>query len=108
MQEDFTTKVPGHLIAVDLATKSITTVGSGEPVGNLDGLESDGQGNWLVSDWMAGALFRIDASGKSDLLMDKNQGSADIGVINDESMVLVPMILDNKVIAISTRCTNQY
>ena len=108
MQEDFTTKVPGHLIAVDLATKSITAVGSGEPVGNLDGLESDGQGNWLVSDWMAGALFRIDASGKADLLMDKNQGSADIGVINDESMVLVPMILDNKVIAISTRCTNQY
>ena len=103
LQDDFTTKVPGHLIAVDLATKSISTVGSGEPVGNLDGLESDGQGNWLVSDWIAGALFRIDASGKADLLVDMNQGSADIGVINDESMVLVPMMLDNKVIAISTR-----
>ena len=52
---------------------------------------------------MAWAIFRINASGKADLLVDINQGSADIGVINDESMVLVPMMLDNKVIAISTR-----
>ena len=37
---------------------------------------------------MAGALFRIDASGNADLLLDTIQGSADIGVINDESMVL--------------------
>ncbi|OED42021.1 hypothetical protein AB833_08070 [Chromatiales bacterium (ex Bugula neritina AB1)] len=61
LQDDFSTKVPGHLIAVDLASKSISTVGSGEPVGNLDGLESDGEGNWLVTDWMAGALYRIDS-----------------------------------------------
>ena len=103
LQEIFTTKVLGHLIAVDLTSESISTVGSGEPVGNLDGLEPDGKGNWLVSDWMAGGIFRIDASGKADLLVDLNQGSADIGVINEESMVLVPMMLDNKVIAISTR-----
>ena len=50
---------------------------------------------------MAWAIFRINASGKADLLVDINQGSADIGVINDESMVLVPMMLDDKVIAIS-------
>lgn len=103
LQEDFTTKVLGHLIAVDLESKVITSVGSGQPVGNLDGLESDGQGKWLVSDWMAGALYRIDASGEAEMLMDLNQGSADIGVINSEGMVLVPMMMDNKVIALSTR-----
>lgn len=103
LQEDFSTKVLGHLISVDLESKAITTVGSGEPIGNLDGLESDGQGNWLVTDWMAGALYRIDASGKADLLMDMNMGSADLGVINSKEMVIVPMMMDNKVIAISTR-----
>ena len=103
LQEDFSTKVHGHLIAVDLASKSISTVGSGEPVGNLDGLESDGEGSWFVTDWMDGALYRIYADGKADLLMDLNQGSADLGVINEEAMILVPMMMDNKVIAISTR-----
>ncbi len=103
LQEDFSTKVLGHLIAVDLTSKSITTVGSGKPVGNLDGLESDGQGNWLVTDWMAGALYRIDPDGTANLLMDLNQGSADLGVINSEAMVLMPMMMDNKVIAISIR-----
>ena len=103
LQEDFSTKVLGHLIAVDLASNSISTVGSGKPVGNLDGLESDGQGNWLVTDWVAGALYRIDPSGNADLLMDLNKGSADLGVINSEAMVLMPMMMDNKLIAISTR-----
>ena len=41
LQDDFSTKVPGHLITVDLSSKSISNFGSGEPVGNLDGLESD-------------------------------------------------------------------
>ena len=103
LQEDFSTKVPGHLIAVDLSSKSISTVGSGEPIGNLDGLESDGQGNWFVTDWMAGGLYRIEPNGKANLLMNLNQGSADLGIINSEAMVLVPMMMDNKVIAISTR-----
>lgn len=102
LQDDFSTKVLGHLIAVDLQSKAITSVGSGEPVGNLDGLESDGEGSWLVTDWRAGALYKIDANGNADMLLDMNQGSADIGVINDKDIVLIPMMMDNKVIAVTT------
>jgi len=36
-----------------------------------------------------------------ELIMDLNQGSADLGVINSEDMVLMPMMNDNRVIAIS-------
>ena len=103
LQDDFTTKVPGHLLAVNLSSKSISALGSGTPVGNLDGLESDGQGSWYVSDWMVGALYKIDAGGKADLLLDLNQGSADLGVINGEGLVLMPMMMDNKVVAFSIR-----
>src|SRR5690606_14795774 len=39
--EDFTTDVPGHLKAVDYASKEITSIGPGEPIGNLDGVEPD-------------------------------------------------------------------
>ncbi len=101
LQDDFTTKVPGHLLSVDLVGKNISTLGSGEPVGNLDGLEPDGNGAWFVTDWMAGGLFRISSAGDAELLLDMNQGSADLGVIGGESTVLVPMMMDNKVIALS-------
>jgi len=37
----------------------------GEPVGNLDGLEPDGQGGYLATDWFSGALYRLDADGKA-------------------------------------------
>ena len=47
---------------------------------------------------MAGVLFRIDAGGTADLLMDTNQRSAAIGAINDESMVLMPTMLDKRVL----------
>lgn len=103
LQEDFSTKVLGHMIAVDLTSKSITALGSGKPVGNLDGLEPDGQGNWLVTDWMDGALYRIHADGQADMLMDLGQGSADLGVMDGGAIALVPMMMDNKVTAISTR-----
>lgn len=103
LQEDFSTKVPGHLIAVDLASKAISTIGSGAPVGNLDGLEPDGQGNWLVTDWMAGALYRIKADGSFENLLDLDMGSADLEVIDNGAVAIIPMMMDNKVVAVTTR-----
>jgi sugar lactone lactonase YvrE len=103
IQQDFSTKVPGHMIAVDLASKAISTVGSGVPVGNLDGLEPDGQGNWLVTDWVAGALHRIKADGSSEILVDLNQGSADLEVIDNGALAVIPMMMDNKVVAHTTK-----
>ena len=47
------TDVPGHLKAVDYKTKAITDLGD-QPVGNLDGLESDGKGGYLATDWVEG------------------------------------------------------
>ena len=52
---------------------------------------------------MAGGLFRISSAGDAELLLDMNQGSADLGVIGGESTVLVPMMMDNKVIALSVK-----
>jgi sugar lactone lactonase YvrE len=103
LQQDFSTKVPGHMIAVDLASKAISTVGSGAPVGNLDGLEPDGQGNWLVTDWVAGALHRIKADGSFEMLLDLNQGSADLEVIDNGGLAIIPMMMDNTVVAHTTK-----
>ena len=66
---------PSNLVAVSLADKKISDLGDGTPVGNLDGIEPDGD-DFLVTDWVAGALYRIDRKGKATQLLDLSQGSA--------------------------------
>jgi sugar lactone lactonase YvrE len=99
IQPDFTTKTPGHLLSVDLKSKAISDVGNGKPVGNLDGLESDGAGNWIVTDWIDGALYRLHSDGKADRLLDLNKGSADLEFLEQDKIAIIPMMIDGKVTA---------
>ncbi|HEY6065027.1 MAG TPA: ATP/GTP-binding protein [Thermoanaerobaculia bacterium] len=85
----FATKTPGRLLAVDLKTKAITPLGDGKPLGNLDGLERDGA-DYLVSDFMAGKLFRVSKSGAVTVLKDGFKNSADIGFDSARRVVAVP------------------
>jgi sugar lactone lactonase YvrE len=97
-KEDFSTDVPGHLKAIDYATKEITDLGD-QPVGNLDGIEADGQGGYLVTDWLSGGLYKFDAEGKAEMIMDLNQGSADHEYVESENLVVIPMMMDGTVAA---------
>ncbi len=97
MTDGFATKVPGHLKSVSITSKTITSLGSGTPVGNLDGLEPDGRGNYLVTDWMAGGLYRIAPTDEAELLLDLNQGSADLLVLDAGRLVIIPMMMDGTV-----------
>jgi DNA-binding beta-propeller fold protein YncE len=99
MTDGFATKVPGHLLTVSLADKSIATLGSGEPVGNLDGLEPMGEGTYLATDWMAGKVLRIDASGKAETLLSLAPGTADIGYVPASRIMFLPMMKDGRVLA---------
>ena len=89
---------PSNLVEVSLADKKISDLGDGTPVGNLDGIEPDGD-DFLVTDWVAGALYRIDRKGKATQLLDLSQGSADIGYVPETKLLLVPMMLDDKLVA---------
>jgi sugar lactone lactonase YvrE len=97
MTDGFATKVPGHLKSVSIQSKAITSLGSGTPVGNLDGLEPDGRGNYLVTDWMAGGLYRIAPTGEAEQLLDLNQGSADLEFIEAARIAIIPMMMDGTV-----------
>jgi sugar lactone lactonase YvrE len=99
MTDGFNTDVPGHLKSVSLQDGSISTLGDGKPVGNLDGVEADGQGNYYVTDWMAGKLFHIKPSGEAESMLDLGQGSADHEVIQDKGLIVIPMMTQNKVTA---------
>lgn len=99
MTDGFATEVPGHLKAVSIADQSIESLGDGSAVGNLDGVEPDGQGNYYVTDWVAGKLFHIMPTGESMELLDLGQGSADHTILADQGLIIIPLMTQNKVVA---------
>ncbi|MBI4423815.1 MAG: ATP/GTP-binding protein [Elusimicrobia bacterium] len=92
---DWSTKAPGRLLAIDPRTKAI--VSSSEPIGNLDGLEPDGDA-WLVSDWSAGKVYRV-AGGKPQLLLEGFKGAADLGWHAKRRLLIVPRMGEDRVSA---------
>ena len=98
MTDDSSTKVPGHLLKISFRDKAIKNIGAGLPIGNLDGVEAYHDG-FLVTDWMAGKFLYIDMTGKTTVLLVLKPGSADHAYVQDQNLVLIPMMQDNKLIA---------
>lgn len=98
MTDGFATEIPGHLKSISLKDKSITSLG-GAPIGNLDGVESDGKGGYYVTDWMTGKLFQINSNGEATLLLELEQGMADLEVILEHNLILIPMMKNDKLLA---------
>ncbi len=89
----------GGLLAVNLEDQAVSKVGSGEAFGNLDGLQALKPGVYLVTDWAAGVLYRVDAKGKAERLIKLNKGSADLRLLPDQNTVLIPIMLNNSLVA---------
>ncbi len=90
----FGTAVPGRVKYVDNNDQAIRTLLADTPVGNLDGLATDGQGVYYVSDFLAGKVLRITADGVQPLLT-LNTGTADIGLVPGK-LLLVPLMNDGE------------
>ena len=94
---DFGTETPGGVFALDLKTRARTDL-TAEPLGNLDGIEADGQGGYIVTDWVAGKVFRV-ANGAARTLLSLPKGAADVAFLTDTRRLIVPEMLENKVTA---------
>ena len=99
MTDGFNTETPGHLLRVSLADKSIHAIGDGSPVGNLDGVEEDTDGSFYITDWMAGKLFHVSPAGQVELLLALEQGMADHEFLPASGLILLPMMMNNKLLA---------
>ena len=95
---DFSTDVPGNLFAIDLKTKAKTPV-TKQPLGNIDGLESDGSGGYIVTDYLKGEVIRVSAAGEARAVAKFTPGTADLGFMAGHGMILVPHMNENKVAA---------
>lgn len=92
---DYKTEVPGRLKTMKLDEEGIADRFSGIPLGNLDGLESDGKKGYWVSDWLAGKIFHVAADGSSKVWLQLEQGAADLGIVPGK-VLLVPMMLTDE------------
>jgi hypothetical protein len=68
------------------------------PVGSIDGVEPDGKGGYFVADWVKRGLFRASAGGKATRLLPLADGSADLGTLPGQGVVLVPMSADSTLV----------
>jgi hypothetical protein len=89
----------GGLLVVNVEDQSVGKLGGGEPIGNLDGLQLLQPGVYLVTDWAAGVLYRVDAKGKADRLIKLSKGSGDLSYLPDKKIVLIPIMLNNSLVA---------
>lgn len=97
-EADFTTKVPGRLFRIDLKTKAKTLI-TPEPTANIDGLESDGKGGYVATDYVAGKVLHIGADGHVDVVGQYMPGTADIGMAASQGLLIIPHMNENKVVA---------
>jgi sugar lactone lactonase YvrE len=98
MTNGFETDVPGHLVTVTLRTHGIATLGNGAPVGNLDGLEPDGHGNYFVTDWMAGKLLVVAPSGDFITVRSIGEGAADLTYLDEDKILVIPVMKEGRLI----------
>ncbi len=97
-EADFTTKIPGRLYRLDLATRKKTPI-TPEPEGNLDGVESDGRGGYVVTDWIAGKVLHVAADGKTRPLLQFKQGTADHAYLPAQKILILPHMTENRTAA---------
>jgi sugar lactone lactonase YvrE len=89
----------GSLKSIDVNTKEIKTFFTFGPSVVIDGLRTDGKGNFLVSDY-DGRLVRISPDGKSELLLNTKSRQitlADFEYIPEKNLVVIPTFNDNRV-----------
>ena len=90
---------------VDLKNKTISSLGkegTTSPFGGLDGIESDAtETHYYVTDNPAGKVYTVnaDGTGYGTLIDLHTQGTADLGFIQGQSTIIIPIMQDNKLVA---------
>ena len=94
---DFTTKVKGNLYSLDLKTKKKTLI-TKKPLGNIDGVEQEARGGYLVTDYLAGTVIQVSPAGESRVVRTFKPGLADHTFLYAQGDILIaPHMNENTV-----------
>ena len=92
---DFSTDVPGRLFALDLQTKQKTLI-TPKPFANIDGVELDGRGGYIVTDYLKGKVMQVSATGEVRDLRTFMVGTADLAFVPVGNVAIVPHMNENR------------
>jgi len=88
----------GHLFSFDRKTKQRTQL-TMQPVGGIDGIESDGKNGLLVTDVVGARLLHVGKSGDVKVLAKFAVGGADFGYIPSRHLAVIPFLRTNTISA---------
>jgi sugar lactone lactonase YvrE len=91
----------GSLKVVDLSTREVRPLAGFGAGANVDGLQPDDRGNYLVSDF-SGRLFRVTPQGETTELLNTTASGAfcaDFAYVPDRKLIVVPGLYDNRLTA---------
>jgi sugar lactone lactonase YvrE len=97
-EADFSTKVPGRLYWLDLKTKQKTLI-TKQPLGNIDGIEQDARGGFVVTDYMAGKVIQVAETGESRLVRQFKPGLADHTFLYAQGDILIAPHMNENIVA---------
>lgn len=93
------TKTPGDMAVIPFNKPTdITNVKTIQ--GNLDGVAVDASGNLWISDWMNGDISVMNKQGEVKKKFNLGQGTADLSIVKEQNLLLIPQMNQNKIIFI--------
>ena len=98
-KDDFTTETSGSIMKISLRSKEIVTINQNEQWINMDGISAYEKDKWLVSDFLKGEILLLNSKGKIEKSIKTKKGSADFYYVNEKKLLVVPLMMDNQVVA---------
>jgi hypothetical protein len=65
----------------------------------MDGISRYSGNKWLISDFMKGEILLLSNKGKIEKRIVSKKGSADFFYIHQKHLLVVPLMMDNQVVA---------
>jgi DNA-binding beta-propeller fold protein YncE len=97
ISQGFDKMTPGNIKQIDLSTKAISDFGP-PLIGNLDGIELDGQGGVTVTDNPKGRILNVRATGMPTEVGTVKPGSADHEWARSLGLYVIPQMQENALV----------
>lgn len=98
--ETFETDEKGKLLKVSLSDKKVTDIS--KSFINGDGL-AEYKNGYILSDWVAGKIYFVDNKGSYKEIGSYNSGTADLVLVKEKNLLLIPQMMEGKLIAFSLK-----
>jgi len=96
---DFTTETSGNIKQISLRGKTIKTLPQNNQWINMDGISRDSENKWIISDFIKGEILLLDGKGHVKKLITSQKGTADFYYIREKNLLVVPLMMDNRIVA---------